>query len=545
MKIVIFLLCLHLSFSLWSPIMRKNKFKKNLVQAQKFRTPLYFKQDLDHFNSSDSRTFDQKYLENTDFYNNSHILILYIEGEQALGDYSVDYFFHTTLAREYGAALYALEHRFYGSSVPFDSLETKNLAYLTTEQALADIAKFLDMIISKFLAPRDIRKVLVVGGSYAGVLSSLFRAFYPQYASISLASSAPVLAKADFFEYDMAVADGLGESCANLTSLVSKQVEAAINQYGLNYTQEMFGCSVFTDRIDFLCLIADIPSYLVQYSNSFPPIDNTSLLNYYCSFLSSPDNGETEMDRFINFFINIFLALDQSTCDETAPSREIFTDYNSENWIRVWMYQTCTEYGYFQTAPKNNPVRSKEITMEYYQELCNYAFDNTTHLDTDATNARFGGLNSYATDVMFTNGQKDPWSRLGITNSFFPDDEDKRKDWMVKVILNGSHCDDLGTPSIDDSVSLNETRAALSENIVRLIGSILLHKPTSRNSLNTSFLTSAGGVVALVLYTLSMLLVIVGFSVCCYMRRKLGQIEMYGDYEFGESQPLKEEVGDD
>jgi hypothetical protein len=33
----------------------------------------------------------------------------------------------------HGAILYALEHRFYGKSQPFDDLATENLRYLSTE----------------------------------------------------------------------------------------------------------------------------------------------------------------------------------------------------------------------------------------------------------------------------------------------------------------------------------------------------------------------------------------------------------------------------
>lgn len=46
----------------------------------------------------------------------------------------------------HGAKLMSLEHRFYGSSQPFDNWDTKNFSKLTTEQALADVAGFLKII---------------------------------------------------------------------------------------------------------------------------------------------------------------------------------------------------------------------------------------------------------------------------------------------------------------------------------------------------------------------------------------------------------------
>lgn len=44
---------------------------------------------------------------------------------------------------KHGALLMSLEHRYYGDSQPFADHSTDNLQYLTSEQALADIANFI------------------------------------------------------------------------------------------------------------------------------------------------------------------------------------------------------------------------------------------------------------------------------------------------------------------------------------------------------------------------------------------------------------------
>ncbi|KAL2346139.1 hypothetical protein Fmac_000139 [Flemingia macrophylla] len=46
------------------------------------------------------------------------------------------------LAKKFGAALISLEHRYYGKSSLFSSLETENLKYLSSKQALFDLAGF-------------------------------------------------------------------------------------------------------------------------------------------------------------------------------------------------------------------------------------------------------------------------------------------------------------------------------------------------------------------------------------------------------------------
>ena len=46
------------------------------------------------------------------------------------------------LAKKFGAAMVTLEHRYYGKSNPFDSLTTENLKFLSSKQALYDLATF-------------------------------------------------------------------------------------------------------------------------------------------------------------------------------------------------------------------------------------------------------------------------------------------------------------------------------------------------------------------------------------------------------------------
>lgn len=73
---------------------------------------------------------------------------------------------------------------------------------MTADQALADIAHFIHYIKSTYVTPgTEHSHVLLVGSHYAGSLAVWFRQKYPHLAVGAWASSAPVLAKADHFEY--------------------------------------------------------------------------------------------------------------------------------------------------------------------------------------------------------------------------------------------------------------------------------------------------------------------------------------------------------
>lgn len=73
---------------------------------------------------------------------------------------------------------------------------TANLKYLSSQQALADLAYFITS--QKTAMNLKSNKWIVFGGSYAGSLAAWFRLKYPHLAYAAVASSAPILAKVNF-----------------------------------------------------------------------------------------------------------------------------------------------------------------------------------------------------------------------------------------------------------------------------------------------------------------------------------------------------------
>jgi hypothetical protein len=96
--------------------------------------------------------------------------------------------------------LVALEHRFYGKSVPKDDLSTPNLRFLTVEQALMDMKEFIEQY--QQLLPTSKNPWIAVGGSYPGALSAWFRITYPNTTIASLSSSGVVNPVYNFWAFD-------------------------------------------------------------------------------------------------------------------------------------------------------------------------------------------------------------------------------------------------------------------------------------------------------------------------------------------------------
>ena len=74
--------------------------------------------------------------------------------------------------------------RFYGDSHPTTDLSVENLVFLSSEQALADLANFVSSMNAEYNLTDA--KWISFGGSYPGSLSAWFRLKYPHLGSLFL-----------------------------------------------------------------------------------------------------------------------------------------------------------------------------------------------------------------------------------------------------------------------------------------------------------------------------------------------------------------------
>ena len=89
----------------------------------------------------DHRQFKQRYFEFLDHHHDAAgPVFLRLCGEESCDGIPNDYV--AVLAKKFGAAVVTPEHRYYGKSSPFQSLATENLRFLSSKQALFDLAVF-------------------------------------------------------------------------------------------------------------------------------------------------------------------------------------------------------------------------------------------------------------------------------------------------------------------------------------------------------------------------------------------------------------------
>ncbi|KAJ4963187.1 hypothetical protein NE237_023126 [Protea cynaroides] len=362
----------------------------------------WFNQTLDHFSPLDHRQFRQRYYEFSDnFQVPDGPIFLKICGEASCDGIQNDY--TSVLAKKFGAALVSLEHRYYGKSSPFNSLTTENLRYLSSKQALFDLAVFRqyyqESLNMKLNRSNVENRWFVFGVSYAGALSAWFRLKFPHLTCGSLASSAVVHAVYNFTDFDKQIGESAGADCKAALQEVTKLVDEKLASDG-KAVKALFGAAKFKIDGDFLFFLADAAVMAFQYGNP----------DVLCSpLVDAKNNGLSVVDAYANYVKSFFLGkfgVDIQTYDQQYLKN---TDLPEGNEARLWWFQVCTEVAYFQVAPPNDSMRSSMVDLRYHLDLCKNVFGEGIYPDVDMTNIYYGGTDIAGSKIVFSNGSQDPW----------------------------------------------------------------------------------------------------------------------------------------
>jgi len=400
-----------------------------------------FDQVLNPADPKDTRTYKQRYFIDSSLASGVNPpVFLALCGEWTCSSSELNWL--RSYAAIYHAHLISLEHRYYGASQPFTTLTTDNLKYLRTEYAVSDIARFQKYAMTTLGMTG---KWVVAGGSYSANLAAYYRLKYPDLVVGALASSAPVQALANFEDYDLHVSKVIAGACGKaVQQTVQKLDMAVLDPSELAKVKALFGASEIKDTGDFMMVAADMVATAVQYGfqNEFcdQMLNATDLLQGY------GDAGQT-----------MFANVGETPLADSYQVAESETDFTGN---RAWTYQSCTEFGYWQTAyhDPSLAMRSAAVNEDYYNQVCKRVFGFTKPVDTSFINKTFYGplLAPDVRNIMFTNGSFDPWSELSITNERH---NGQSPFLTLFTILAGSHTSDLHMASDNDSASLKQERA--------------------------------------------------------------------------------------
>jgi len=370
-----------------------------------------------------------------------------------------------------------VEHRFYGESYPTKDMSTENLQYLSSQQALADLARIIAHVKDE-LGTAD-SKVITVGGSYPGNMAAWFRLKYPGITHGSVSSSAPLHAQTNFPEYMEVVSQSLvyfsGQKCYDAVESAAQSIANLFSEgpgsSGWSKLDTDFKtCSPMKTTQDLQILLSDLMGNFqgtVQYNNEQAGVANVVDI---CKLMTAED---TPYDNFVAtaaFYReeNGVDCEDASWTDMLEELTKVEKDPN--NVARPWTFQTCNEFGYFQTADSpHQPFYAwkKPLGLDFYMDMCAAGFDGwTAEPQVDFMNQVYGSRDIDATNIVFAAGTIDPWHALGVTNytSALP----QSTEYPV-YILGTAHCNDLYAPASTDPASLVIAREVIAGHVAKWV----------------------------------------------------------------------------
>ncbi|EPS30153.1 hypothetical protein POX_b02836 [Penicillium oxalicum] len=446
-----------------------------------------FQQLIDHKNPS-LGTFSQRYWWSSEWWaGEGSPVILFTPGEEAADQYT-GYLTNKTLtgryAQEVKGAVVMIEHRYWGDSSPYKELTTENLQALTLENSIADLNYFARNVKLPFDTNSSSNAQnapwVMSGGSYSGALAAWTESTAPGTFWAYHASSAPVEAIYDYWQYFSPVQQGMPQNCSRDVSRVIDHIDKIYrsgSEKKMQELKEMFGLGDIEHFDDFASALENGP-WLWQ-SNTF--YTGYSKFFQFCDYVENVDSGNGKLPGhngvglkkalagYAKWFKTEYLPgscanygywSDPMTTDcfnTYNASSPIFTDVSVNNTVdRQWQWFLCNEpLFYWQDgAPSHvDTLVSRSVNAEYWQRQCSlyfpevngFTFGSSKGKKADAVNHKTKGWDlTDTTRLIWANGEFDPWRTSGMSSEYRPGGPLKsRPSAPLNIIPGGFHCSDL------------------------------------------------------------------------------------------------------
>ncbi|KAI5078890.1 hypothetical protein GOP47_0006561 [Adiantum capillus-veneris] len=424
----------------------------------------YFTQLVDHFAyHPHPSTFQQRYLISTEHCSEPNSpIFMYCGNEGKIEWFAQNTGFLWELASTFGALVLFPEHRYYGESMPFGSQEAAykdadSLAYLTSEQALADFVSLLTDLKKNMSA--EACPVVLFGGSYGGMLAAWMRLKYPHIAIGAIASSAPILQFEDLVPTDTFyrivsedfkgessdcfdviqqswdVLDTVGQSEEGLQSLTNKFLLCS----QLNNTSELENWMYAA--YEYLAMV-NYP-YAANFTMPLPAFP----VREVCNAINAGYNNTDILSRIFAGMSVYYNYTGSATCFDLGENID---------GIDGWDWQACTEMVMPMSSNGSNSMFPPyTFDLQQYEAYCLEQY-GVKPMPTWITQ-EFGGhsikkvLENFGSNIVFSNGLLDPWSGGGVLQNI--------SSTLVAVITEqGAHHLDLRSSTEDDPQWLIEQR---------------------------------------------------------------------------------------
>lgn len=415
----------------------------------------FYNQYVDHYDlmSYGDKTFKQRYLYQDKYWGGDGFPIFFYAGNEGPIEsfWKASGFVHE-IAPEFKAYVVFPEHRYYGQSLPFGnkSFSQPYLGLLSVAQAVADYTVFLTDLKEFLTAPNS--KIIAFGGSYGGILAAYMRYKHPNLVYGALAASAPVFMQDPkgphdfFFKHVTKDFRDYNEKCYEKVKLgFAQQIDyAKLGPAGLRQVvKKMRLCDPIVRDWDFRLMQMWVRNAFVMMAMLDYPYETSFLgplpgnpVKVACDTIMAAEDpivgladvagvwyNSSGSEQCFNVSREFYFCADPTGCGN-GPSAV------------AWNYQACSDL-FLPTGSDNKTDMFPELPwgVDERRGYCQNQFNITPRVAWDAE--EFFGLDlRYASNIIFSNGDLDPWMDGGVN-------KDVSSSVVAILVKGGAHHLDL------------------------------------------------------------------------------------------------------
>lgn len=416
--------------------------------------------------------FDLRYFFNDEYYQEGGPVIV-LNGAEANAEGSLGFLQRgmiKMLAEATGGIGVVLEHRYYGKSFPVPDQSTENMRFLSSDQAMADMAYFSQNIVFPGHEDKDLTApntpYIYYGGSYAGGLVALYRKLYPDISWGAVSSASVTAPVTDFWEYYEITRKYAPADCVDVQSKLVNVIDnilAGGDPENEALLKSVFGLQDVKDNRNFVTVVTGGRGQWQSFvsltaggiglwqTRQWDPRYYSGAFEQYCNNISTDatlypetEHLTSQVEHLIDqsgwgcqsqYLTNKMLNLigyvkrmavskctdTQEQCFEqwTNSSATFYTDRSLSNQALGWPYQYCTQWGGIPSGDLPSkpgecpslPLVSRLLNWDFNRLICEYAFNITTMPDTDHI-TKWGGHNLTYPRLAHVAGEVDNWRPL-------------------------------------------------------------------------------------------------------------------------------------
>ena len=344
--------------------------------------------------------------------------------------------------------VFALEHRYYGNSYPefkdkSSPVANENLKFLSSRQALADLAHFVQFARDEYGIANNVPFV-TFGGSYPGMLAAWSRLKYPHLIHAAVSNSAPLEVILDFSEYMNVYAKSISNpavggspACLDILHQGHEDIATILShggQEGKEQIASLFnlcnGAHALEDEKSLNSFVGNGVVFFDVQSNDPSCDDDLCNIEKFCTFIT--DEAATNETLPMEILAKLSNMMDSGDGDGDGDDCKdiswegmisfLSSDKAMVDGTRSWLWQTCTEVGFYQTCEHNStcPFARGHHTLDADLEICQRAFGidaDFVEKNVEDTLNYYGGWDISSSHILSVNGDIDPWSAMSYSNS--------------------------------------------------------------------------------------------------------------------------------